>query len=107
MKKAGILTSILVAMLLVLGLVVPVAAQVELPPVNAELAPGESITITKEVTTSPIPPEVDTGSDAAGTGTGGTGSGADGAAASKRRAGTGGVHYHHQRSDNVTHSTRG
>lgn len=59
MKKAGILTSILVAMLLVLGLVVPVAAQVELPPVNAELAPGESITITKEVTTSPIPPEVD------------------------------------------------
>jgi hypothetical protein len=59
MKKSGILTSVVVAVLLVLGLAIPVAAQVELPPVNAELAPGESIIITKEVTTPPIPPDVD------------------------------------------------
>lgn len=59
MKKVGILTSIVLPVLLVLGLALPVAAQVELPSVNEELAPGESITIIKEVTTSPIPPEVD------------------------------------------------
>ena len=59
MKKAGILTSILVAMLLMLGLVSPVAAQVDPPEVMADLAPGESLVVDKEVGTPEIPPKPD------------------------------------------------
>jgi len=58
-KKVGIVTSILVTMLLMLGLVSPMAAQVNPPEVMADLAPGESITIDKEVQTPEIPPKPD------------------------------------------------
>lgn len=59
MKKPRFVMSILVSVLLVLGLVSTVVAQVEPPEVKADLAPGESMTVTKEVTTPKIPPVVD------------------------------------------------
>ena len=53
----------ILALVLVLALALPVAAQVE-PPVKPpvvedELAPGDSLTVIKEVTTPPIPPNPD------------------------------------------------
>ena len=59
MKKAKLITGLLVTVLLTLGLVLPAAAQVEPPEVIAELAPGESMTVIKEVTTPPVPPNPD------------------------------------------------
>jgi hypothetical protein len=61
MKKTKIVMGLLVAALLTLALVLPAAAQgpVEPPVVEAELAPGESMTVIKQVTTSPVPPNPD------------------------------------------------
>ena len=59
MKKTRIVTSILVTALLMLGLMAPAMAQVDPPEVNAELLPGESMTVAKSVLTPPIPPKPD------------------------------------------------
>jgi len=59
MKKAKLITGLLVAMLLTLALALPAVAQVEPPVVQADLVPGESMTVIKEVTTSAIPPKPD------------------------------------------------
>lgn len=59
MKKRRFLASLLVTALLVLGLTLPAAAQVEPPTVEREMRPGDSITVEKEVTTPAIPPVVD------------------------------------------------
>ena len=49
----------LVTVLLVLGMALPVAAQVDPPEVEAELAPGESISVNKTVEIAEIPPKPD------------------------------------------------
>ncbi|TET74130.1 MAG: hypothetical protein E3J42_05760 [Dehalococcoidia bacterium] len=59
MKKTKIITGLLVTLLLTLALALPAVAQVEPPVVKADLAPGESMTVIKEVTTSAIPPNPD------------------------------------------------
>ena len=59
MKKSRALISILVAALLMLGMAVPAVAQVEPDEVTEDLAPGESITVTKTITTPEIPPKPD------------------------------------------------
>lgn len=59
MKKARLIAGLLVTVLLTLALVLPATAQVEPPVVEAELPPGGSMTLTKEVTTPPIPPNPD------------------------------------------------
>ncbi|UCD21340.1 MAG: hypothetical protein JSW22_04595 [Chloroflexota bacterium] len=59
MKKARLIAGLFVTALLTLGLVLPAVAQVEPPTVMDELAPGGSMTMTKEVTTPPIPPNPD------------------------------------------------
>lgn len=59
MKKTRLIAGILVTMLLTLALALPAAAQVEPAMVDAELEPGESMTVIKEVTTAPIPPNPD------------------------------------------------
>ena len=63
MKKTRIVTSILVTALLMLGLMAPVMAAppvgVDPPEVNAELVPGESMTVAKSVLTPVIPPKPD------------------------------------------------
>lgn len=59
MKKTRLIAGLLVTMLLTLALALPAVAQVEPPWVIDELAPGESMTLIKEVTTPPIPPVVD------------------------------------------------
>lgn len=60
MKKAKFVASLVVAAVLTLGLVTPAAAHgVDPPEVTGELRPGESMTLTKEVTTPEIPPVVD------------------------------------------------
>jgi hypothetical protein len=59
MKKTRLIAGLLVTMLLTLALALPAVAQVEPPTVVDELAPGGSMTLTKEVTTPPIPPVVD------------------------------------------------
>ena len=59
MKKIRVVISILVTLVLVLGLTLPAAAQVEPPAVEDELPPGGSMTVTKEVTTPEIPPKPD------------------------------------------------
>jgi len=59
MKKPRIVISFLVTVVLMLGLALPVAADVEPPEVKAELAPGESTTVDKAVQTPPIPPKPD------------------------------------------------
>ena len=59
MKKAKLITGLLVTVLLTLALSLPAVAQVEPPVVEGELAPGGSMTLTKEVTTPPIPPNPD------------------------------------------------
>jgi len=47
---------IVLALVLVLGVALPVAAQVEPAQVHEEMAPGDSVTVTKTVTTPVIPP---------------------------------------------------
>jgi len=59
MKKIRLVTGILVTALLVLGLALPVSAEVEPPEVMADLEPGESMTVDKVVTTPEIPPKPD------------------------------------------------
>lgn len=59
MKKTKLITGLLVTVLLTLALVLPAAAQVEPPVVEAEMPPGESMTLTKEVQTPEIPPNPD------------------------------------------------
>lgn len=59
MKKTKLIIGLLVTALLTLGLVLPAAAQVEPPEVIADLEPGESMTVIKEVTTPPYPPNPD------------------------------------------------
>jgi hypothetical protein len=59
MKRIKIVASIFMVVLLAVGLVSSVAAQVEPSEVEMELAPGECAGITKEVTTPAIPPVVD------------------------------------------------
>jgi hypothetical protein len=59
MKKTRLIAGLFVTALLTLGLVLPAVAQVEPPEVMDELAPGGSRTLTKEVTTPPIPPNPD------------------------------------------------
>jgi hypothetical protein len=59
MKKTRLITGLLVTMLLTLALALPAVAQVNPPVVEEELAPGGSMTLTKEVTTPPIPPNPD------------------------------------------------
>lgn len=59
MKKARLIAGLLATLLLTLALALPAVAQVEPPTVMDELAPGESMTLTKEVTTPPIPPNPD------------------------------------------------
>jgi len=63
MKKTKFITGLLVTVLLTLALALPAVAQVEppvVPPVvEAELEPGESMTLTKGVTTPLIPPNPD------------------------------------------------
>ena len=59
MKKIRLVTGILVTALLVLGLALPVSAEVEPPEVIADLEPGESMTVDKVVTTPEIPPKPD------------------------------------------------
>ena len=59
MRKPRIVIGILVSLLLMLGLALPVAAQVDPADVTAALAPGESITVEKTVTTTEIPPKPD------------------------------------------------
>jgi hypothetical protein len=58
-KKIKILVSMLVTVLLVLGMALPVAAQVEPEVVEEALDPGESITVDKTITTTEIPPMPD------------------------------------------------
>jgi hypothetical protein len=59
MEKTRLIAGLLVTALLTLALALPALAQVEPPTVMDELAPGESMTLTKEVTTPPIPPNPD------------------------------------------------
>ncbi len=59
MKKAKFITGLLVTVLLTLGLVLPAAAQVVPLVVEADLKPGESMTVIKEVTTPDYPPNPD------------------------------------------------
>ncbi len=59
MKNIKILVSMLVTVLLVLGMALPVAAQVEPEVVEEALDPGESITVEKTITTTEIPPMPD------------------------------------------------
>jgi hypothetical protein len=59
MKKTKFITGLLVTVLLALGLVLPAAAQVEPAVVEAKLAPGESMTVAKEVTTPTLLPKAD------------------------------------------------
>jgi len=59
MKKSRALISILVAALLMLGMAVPAVAEVTPEEVSEDLAPGESITVTKTITTPEIPPKPD------------------------------------------------
>jgi hypothetical protein len=61
MRKTKIMIGLLVTALLTLALALPAAAQgpVEPPVVKEELEPGESMTLIKEVTTPPIPPNPD------------------------------------------------
>jgi len=59
MKGKRLLVSLLVTTALVLGLTLPAAAQVEPEEVIEEMAPGDSIEITKTVTTPAIPPNPD------------------------------------------------
>lgn len=59
MKRARLIAGLLVTVLLTLALALPAVAQVEPPVVEAELAPGESMMLIKEVTTPPIPPNPD------------------------------------------------
>jgi len=59
MKKSRALISILVAALLMLGMAVPAVAEVTPEGVTGDLEPGESITVTKTVTTPEIPPLID------------------------------------------------
>ena len=59
MKKTKLITGLLVTVLLTLGLVLPAAAQVEPSEVTADLKPGGSITVIKEVETPEIPPKPD------------------------------------------------
>ncbi len=61
MKKARLITSILMPVLLILALVLPAAANgpIEPPEVNADLVPGGKMTVVKEVTTPTIPENAD------------------------------------------------
>jgi hypothetical protein len=59
MKKTRLIAGLFVTVLLTLALALPAVAQVEPPVVTAELAPGGSMTVIKEVTTPPIPPNPD------------------------------------------------
>ena len=59
MKKAKLIIGLLVTVLLTLALSLPAVAQVEPPVVEGEMAPGGSMTLIKEVTTPPVPPNPD------------------------------------------------
>jgi hypothetical protein len=59
MKKTRLITGLLVTVLLTVALTLPAVAQVNPPVVTGELAPGGSMTLIKEVTTPPIPPNPD------------------------------------------------
>jgi spore maturation protein SpmB len=59
MKKTKFITGLLVTVLLSLALALPAVAQVEPPAVVEELAPGGSMTLTKEVITPTLLPTAD------------------------------------------------
>ena len=59
MRKTRFILGLLVAMLMTLGLVLPAAAEVTPSEVTGDLAPGESMTVTKAVQTPEILPKPD------------------------------------------------
>jgi hypothetical protein len=59
MKKTRLITGLVITVLLTVALTLPAVAQVNPPVVEGELAPGASMTLIKEVTTPPIPPNPD------------------------------------------------
>jgi hypothetical protein len=59
MKRKRYLIGIFIALMLVLVLISPASAQVHPANVDAKLAPGQSMTVIKEVTTPRVPPIID------------------------------------------------